>query len=145
MASNITPRTSMSDCYEFADKLCDLEVGLINGDLSPMEFSRGKEDLHTAYNGKIFSQDEHLFSDEQSYVQFLRKNGVSETKLTDIIEHERAHFDKAKELGLEAHYGVWVCADGCAPFVLQSGRTATPEENRQIATAPKSPGWLDRF
>lgn len=86
------------------------------------------------------------FNNEGDLERFLREEtDWSEKEIIDILEHERAHFNRALELGYKPRYLVQVDSDltkvlGLAVDVPD----VTSMDLRQIALAPSVPSFCDR-
>lgn len=84
----------------------------------------------------------------ERYVNYLREINVSEQEIEDKVNHEKAHFEKARELGYDFVYNLNISHDAgdlhkISNEVVFNGRLPIPEHMIQILLAPEKPSESD--
>ena len=77
----------------------------------------------------------------------LRRLKARDSTVLPILEHEKAHFEKALELGYNPQYGIHMIVD-CPPAILAGfvdfkGRVPEGQDMMDILLAPEQPGEDD--
>ncbi|MDP2628690.1 MAG: hypothetical protein Q8P15_02205 [Nanoarchaeota archaeon] len=97
-----------------------------------------------------------VFGNEEEFINFINQhNTLSREQKREFVEHEKAHYDKALELGFNPVYG-WSQYGIKLPFVNKylSYKMAhvtikiTSEKIpciKKIVDAPKNPSFLDKL
>ncbi|MBT4166449.1 hypothetical protein HOE04_05405 [archaeon] len=142
MSSKIIPKTRIEDYVSFRDELDVLEREVVNKKVSAETFCQKRDALVSHYHGRVHFEDKHLFNNETQYRDFLEKVSLPPQTIDEIIDHERSHFDSAKQLRFKTQYGIWWCVDGYGPFVRIT-EIPNSNERRQIATSVDNPSILD--
>ena len=100
---------------------------------------------------KSFPNEVEFSSFELMAETFLRI-GLGQELIDEIVEHERAHFDAAKEKGLDAKIIIkfYKLKDGSIQFLpavktgFKEGDDSTPENIRKVASSPIAPSPSDK-
>jgi hypothetical protein len=96
---------------------------------------------------KGISDETHTCDTEKEYLKILKEKLPDRSKIPAIIEHEKAHFEKAKEIGYQAIYllrirkkrnGIETYQPGVYPI-----GDLTPKGHRTICLAPEDPSSED--
>ena len=89
---------------------------------------------------------EDRFASEEELKQRLRVLGVPTESTVEVIAHERAHFEKALDLGYSPSYSLFTCYHR-SYFTLRFAtfvpKNTTREDLILIASAPDIPGPED--
>jgi hypothetical protein len=85
------------------------------------------------------------FESQEEFEQYVRERCGAD-KAEEIIEHERAHLDKARELGYQAKYGVEVSRlnpNKVYNFFVYGAFVYNKKHLKEVCLAPKKPSIGD--
>jgi len=131
-----------------------LEEKLFAGEISSSEeLNRRNAEIEREYKGKVHASDCHLFEDEKELYHFLRTyTPFGEETVRATVEHERAHYEAAKALGVQGQYGCWLLRQKendrlvCFQAFVRFSNTVTllREVLPTIVLAPEDPSSYDK-
>ncbi|MDP2947598.1 MAG: hypothetical protein Q8N88_05780 [Nanoarchaeota archaeon] len=79
-----------------------------------------------------------IYRSEQEFIKALDNLGLSPNQINEILEHEKAHLKKARELGYEADFGIRQKGDNCQSpmIVIYNFDKVLKEDLIKIISAP---------
>jgi hypothetical protein len=87
-----------------------------------------------------------IISNFEKLERTLRRFRLSNDVIQETIEHEKAHFDKATELGYSPQIKLRIQREGLrlvGLYAIIDVSSINRQDNPQIAFAPKNPSYID--
>lgn len=154
----IKPKTEQKDYFAFDREKKEFMKKATHEQMSLNEFKKGMTGIENKYQGRVFPEDTYLFGSFKEFEDFIKKSGFY-NEMIESLEHERAHGEKAEELGYTVSYGCSFMLTGDNPFprfLLQASPityktfikikeiVVAPDHARQIIEAPRRMSRTDR-
>ncbi len=146
----IIPKTLAADYWEFDKERKALGRRASIEKMSSEQFQAGLKAIDKKYEGRVFPEDTFLFDDFNGFEEFGMNRGLDFYRsMRRSIEHEKAHGQKAEELGYTVTYGYSFFISPpsqifCKTFTRFKEMPMPPEHIKQIAEAPKNLSISDK-
>jgi hypothetical protein len=102
----LTSKTSKADYLSWRSDFESIAQRQRRGEVNEKQADELIEELWKKYEGKVYREDFHRFSDEMDFLLTLERLRIPDDQIKETLSHERAHFNEAVKKGYEPIYGL---------------------------------------